>query len=207
MNTTFKNLGMLVVLAIVLGGLVFFAKPPTFSEVACTAEAKMCPDGSSVGRQGPSCEFTACPSTPTEAGWETALNAEQQVSFQYPPTLGLTYVHTVDWPPVALVQDGYSCVETGNIQASGGLTEARTTNTGQPYCVTVRAEGAAGSIYTMYAYTFPRGAQSVILTFSLRSVQCMNYDSPNKEACSAEQATFSPDALAERMGRTMTLGQ
>lgn len=27
----------------------------------CTEEAKVCPDGSSVGRQGPSCEFAACP--------------------------------------------------------------------------------------------------------------------------------------------------
>ena len=28
---------------------------------ACTAEAKVCPDGSAVGRQGPNCEFAACP--------------------------------------------------------------------------------------------------------------------------------------------------
>jgi len=29
--------------------------------VACTMEAKICPDGSAVGRVGPNCEFTACP--------------------------------------------------------------------------------------------------------------------------------------------------
>jgi len=29
--------------------------------VACTMEAKLCPDGSSVGRQGPKCEFKDCP--------------------------------------------------------------------------------------------------------------------------------------------------
>lgn len=28
---------------------------------ACTEEAKICPDGSAVGRQGPNCEFTPCP--------------------------------------------------------------------------------------------------------------------------------------------------
>ncbi len=32
-------------------------------DVACTQEAKLCPDGSYVGRQGPNCEFTACPVT------------------------------------------------------------------------------------------------------------------------------------------------
>lgn len=31
------------------------------SPVACTMDAKMCPDGSYVGRQGPNCEFEACP--------------------------------------------------------------------------------------------------------------------------------------------------
>lgn len=29
--------------------------------VACTMEARQCPDGSYVGREGPSCEFSACP--------------------------------------------------------------------------------------------------------------------------------------------------
>lgn len=31
--------------------------------VACTDEAKQCPDGSYVGRSGPNCEFAACPDT------------------------------------------------------------------------------------------------------------------------------------------------
>lgn len=29
--------------------------------IACTMEAKLCPDGSAVGRGGPDCEFAACP--------------------------------------------------------------------------------------------------------------------------------------------------
>jgi hypothetical protein len=29
--------------------------------VMCTMEAMLCPDGSSVGRTGPNCEFTPCP--------------------------------------------------------------------------------------------------------------------------------------------------
>ncbi len=29
--------------------------------VACTMEAKLCPDGSYVGRTGPKCEFSPCP--------------------------------------------------------------------------------------------------------------------------------------------------
>jgi len=29
--------------------------------VVCTMDAKQCPDGSSVGREGPKCEFKVCP--------------------------------------------------------------------------------------------------------------------------------------------------
>lgn len=38
---------------------------PTIKEghrpIACTMEAKLCPDGSAVGRTGPNCEFAECP--------------------------------------------------------------------------------------------------------------------------------------------------
>ncbi len=34
---------------------------PTDEVVFCTADAKVCPDGSSVGRVSPDCEFAACP--------------------------------------------------------------------------------------------------------------------------------------------------
>jgi hypothetical protein len=37
--------------------------PPTDTPQACTKEAKVCPDGSIVGRTGPSCEFAPCPET------------------------------------------------------------------------------------------------------------------------------------------------
>ena len=30
-------------------------------QLACTQEAKMCPDDSYVGREGPNCEFAECP--------------------------------------------------------------------------------------------------------------------------------------------------
>ncbi len=38
-------------------------------QVFCTADAKECPDGSYVGRVGPSCEFAPCP-TGITGPWE-----------------------------------------------------------------------------------------------------------------------------------------
>ena len=35
----------------------------TQDTIVCTEEAKICPDGSAVGRVGPNCEFAECPSS------------------------------------------------------------------------------------------------------------------------------------------------
>ncbi|MBU6490708.1 hypothetical protein KGQ25_00880 [Patescibacteria group bacterium] len=46
---------------------VRIAKAPTGTQ-GCTQEAKLCPDGSSVGRTGPNCEYAACPGSDTATG-------------------------------------------------------------------------------------------------------------------------------------------
>lgn len=57
-----------IVLIVVVGSGAFIYRnmmerplSPGGDEVACTMEAKLCPDGSAVGRQGPNCEFALCP--------------------------------------------------------------------------------------------------------------------------------------------------
>ena len=44
---------------------IIFVRQPEL--VACTKEAKLCPDGSYVGRTGPGCEFAECPSGSNQA--------------------------------------------------------------------------------------------------------------------------------------------
>lgn len=46
-------------------------------QIACTMEAKMCPDGSYVGRSGPKCEFTACPEEVVSTEAEARAIAEK----------------------------------------------------------------------------------------------------------------------------------
>lgn len=60
-------------------------------EIACTMEAKICPDGSSVGRSGPKCEFTPCPSVSPQdkpkdetANWKTYEDLENNYTIKYP---------------------------------------------------------------------------------------------------------------------------
>lgn len=54
---------ILIVAALGAGIYVYLeSKKSAESEmVACTMDAKMCPDGSYVGRIRPKCEFQACP--------------------------------------------------------------------------------------------------------------------------------------------------
>lgn len=52
----------LVLLAVVWGGwVVYDASRAEQGGVACTLDAKICPDGSAVGRVAPNCEFAPCP--------------------------------------------------------------------------------------------------------------------------------------------------
>jgi hypothetical protein len=48
-------------LLVLIFGLVLFSEMSRSVEVGCTMEAKICPDGSAVGREGPMCEFAKCP--------------------------------------------------------------------------------------------------------------------------------------------------
>lgn len=59
-----KKLTITLILLLLITTLIFgCTKGNTNSgDNACTADAKVCPDGSSVGREGSNCEFAACPS-------------------------------------------------------------------------------------------------------------------------------------------------
>lgn len=55
---------IIIAIALILGAGGYFSYQHYFSQgkqVVCTMEAKICPDGSSVGRTGPNCDFALCP--------------------------------------------------------------------------------------------------------------------------------------------------
>src|SRR6185295_15193176 len=96
---------ILCLIVLIIGGfLIYSQNRPLLTEVsnngtACTLEAKLCPDGSSVGRTGPNCEFAACPDVVVPDSWVTFTDQTNNLQFRYPPTLGTNYISTVDWPP------------------------------------------------------------------------------------------------------------
>ncbi len=208
------KIGFGVAVVLLLAGAVFLFWQKTMhtpQPVACTMEAKLCPDGSAVGRSGPNCEFAPCPtssdatSSVVDSTWETTTNATSGVLFSYPPQLQTIYMEAIDWPPQVRVQSGpFTCTEGGSSEARAGLTQQRTIGN-RIFCVTEESEGAAGSVYTQYAYATALADKVVLYTFSIRSVQCDNYDEPQKTACKNERASFDIDQLMNRIVATTHL--
>lgn len=141
------------------------------------------------------------------AGWMTSADDARGISFKYPSDLGTKYLQTSDWPPqVAVLNGPLNCVSAGTETDRAGQTEQKVIG-GHTYCITKVAEGAAGSIYTQYAYArqMPDG-RVAILNFTIRSPQCVNYDDPQKTECTNEEATFNLDGLVDQIFGTLTLG-
>lgn len=58
---------LIILIALGAGIYLWMDKDRNTSEEAfCTQDVKLCPDGSYVGRQAPSCEFQACPEVEVE---------------------------------------------------------------------------------------------------------------------------------------------
>ncbi len=56
--------GIVLIILLGVGGFLYKNVMETTAgptQLACTEEAKICPDGTGVGRVGPSCEFAPCP--------------------------------------------------------------------------------------------------------------------------------------------------
>src|SRR3989344_3880885 len=81
-NITAPIIGFIVVATLIL----IWRAPAAPLPAACTMEAKICPDGSAVGRTGPNCEFAACPA-PDDG-------------------LPMKYIKAQEWPPTTTVTDG-----------------------------------------------------------------------------------------------------
>lgn len=139
-----------------------------------------------------------------QTGFETHTDTQAKVSFQYPSNLGTHYIATVDWPPKIQIAKGpFSCTEGGSETEQAGKTTKVTIN-GHVYCMTKFTQGAAGSLYNLYAYGFEKNGKVVILAFSLRFPQCDNYEDPQKTECKNEESSFNVNAVVDQIAQSVT---
>lgn len=67
----------------------------------------------------------------------------------------------------------------------------------QKYCISASSEGAAGSVYTQYAYTTVIGSNVYLIKFVARYINCNNYPDKEKRECETERENFNLDILVD----------
>lgn len=99
-----KSLSVLLIIVISASVLYFVSSYFQINQTACTLEAKICPDGSSVGRSGPNCEFTPCP----------------KVNKVVSPTIDSVEKMFCGGIKGVLCPTGYECIYDGKYPDAGG---------------------------------------------------------------------------------------
>ncbi len=100
----------------IIGGVYWWqtAKTSEPPQTACTMEAKICPDGSAVGRTGPNCEFALCPSEALcEGGACPGENSSSSVCIQViTPAKNLGTGECREFPTPCDVPQGWEKVDS-----------------------------------------------------------------------------------------------
>ena len=103
--------------------------PATDAGTICTQDAKICPDGSAVGRGGPNCEFAACPGSDTPPARETITCQPDQrlvdvCTEQYAPVCADYQVQCITAPcnpvPRTYSNSCFACMDKNVISYSDG---------------------------------------------------------------------------------------
>ncbi|MFZ2189494.1 MAG: hypothetical protein WA057_01525 [Candidatus Magasanikiibacteriota bacterium] len=136
--------------------------------------------------------------------WQN-ITTSDNISFSYPKEILAKYISEAEWPPQVQISDApFVCNPSGAEIEANGQTELRLVDD-RAYCLTRKSEGAAGSTYTSYTYTFTKNNKTVNITFSLRFVQCKNYDNPQMTECENERSVFDVDGVADRIAQSIKI--
>jgi len=198
-----KKFLIIVIVIILLAGVAYlvFININKAKPISCTQEAKLCSDGSAVGRTGPNCEFATCPEEISTEGWKTFTDNKQGIEFLYPEKLPTNYMNIVEseWPPKITISDGVlSCSEIPSETNPQNQTIKGIINN-HIYCVGASSGGAAGSIYIDYTYATEKDGKLITANFIIQYPQCVNYEDPQKTQCQNEQDTFNLDGTIDRI--------
>lgn len=132
--------------------------------------------------------------------------SEKQPHYAILVDLNTDYISSQDWkvkivneeekyPPKLKITEGQiNCKKTSS--ESGLLTRtAKRRIDGRIYCIESTSEGAAGTIYTQYAYFTIKNGSLITLSCVIRYPQCINYSEPHRTECANERETFDLDKI------------
>lgn len=142
-------------------------------------------------------------SEPSNNLWTTITN-DQGITFQYPKELLAKFVGIAEWPPIIKIETGtYSCKTTPlEVSSMSDITSERLVDD-RTYCVNIKNEGAAGSVYSSYIYITAKNNKLVSVSFTLQYPNCNNYDEELRKACANEREAFDIDSTVDRIVQTI----
>jgi hypothetical protein len=136
-----EKLLLSVFLAIVLIGLVAFVIAENNSVsinnsgengTVCTMDAKMCPDGSYVGRIGPNCKFAPCPRENNESENDTSTDNEDENGTEHPLVGASCGTVTPGYQNQCCINKGYAGWDAENFTCIGETPRERGDGVGEP---------------------------------------------------------------------------
>lgn len=148
-----------VVVLAVLGFWLFNSSNKAPEGQACTTEAKICPDGTAVGRTGPNCEFATCP---TVQGAATSTVATIGVG-------GTATINGVQITALNLVQDSRCPVDVQCIQAGTVTVRAAVDSFNKDFVFTLgEAQEIGNLIVKLESVTPAKNSKETIKTSDYR---------------------------------------
>lgn len=137
--------------------------------------------------------------------WTTTTDT-RGVIFQYPKELLAKYVSVVEWPPVIKIEAGTYFCQTIPPEISGmpDITLERLVDD-RTYCVNIKNEGTAGSVYSSYVYIIAKNNKLVNVSFSLQYSNCNNYDEAQQKTCISEREAFDIDSTVDRIAQSIVI--
>jgi hypothetical protein len=208
--TSIATIGLVILVLLAVAGTTYFLlnnKP----QIACTMETKICPDGSSVGRTGPNCEFAACPVDET-AGWKDQTNTQYGFGFKYPSD----FFNSNQEPKILVGDCNYSVfpdkcpdikdIVTKDLASLSGdiniikdnLSSAnywknpngeKSTVNNTTYCLYQTQDAATGHIYNSYYYATVTDNKCLVVNLNTSTTNCDFY-LPIEEGNTEQQQNY-----------------
>jgi hypothetical protein len=234
MNKKILIPSVIALLVLLIGVNVYYysinrSRPTGVKPTACTMEAKLCPDGTAVGRSGPDCAFAPCPAAPVDetAGWKTLADSGSGFEFKYPDG----FFGASQEPKIFSGACNYevfpaSCPNIDNLiieeerLAGSDINAIKSnlaapnywTNKGgeltlnnEPYCLYQTNDAGMGHVYATYYYVTVKNGKCLVVNFVTATTNCDFY--LPLETGNTEQKKNYEACLATNQNQPKILGQ
>lgn len=142
-------------------------------------------------------------------GIKSLYTEEKDIESNLPESFKANYISFQNYSsgiyPIEVYPKLESWVENGQIECnetpqelSTQLRVSKREINDHKYCIGASSEGAAGSVYTQYAYTTVINDKVYMIKFVARYVNCSNYPEEKMIECSKEREQFNLDSLVNQ---------